>query len=214
MNPSLGGKSIIEPMKGVDFLKEIIFIFDYNCPYCYLMLPEIERLYVEHMIKVSWIPIEIHPEIPAEGIDLKSFLGVRRVERAHKLITAQAKSKDLDFYLPEVIYNTRLARLLTAYAVNKVPIEEILHAFYNHVFVYNENIGEQKILQKICMQLGLSYEDFSRKLEQEKQDPNIKGWQDIVDRYPVRVVPTIADSENILVEGVCSYEELVKMINE
>ncbi|WP_169832970.1 DsbA family oxidoreductase [Geosporobacter ferrireducens] len=196
------------------FLKEIIFIFDYICPYCYLMLPEIERLYAEHMIKVNWIPTEIYPETPLEGTDLKTFLGVRKAEKAHKLIREQAKSKNLVFYLPKLIYNTRRARLLTAYAVNKVPIEEILHAFYNSVFIYNENIGAWQVLQKICMQLGLSYEDFFRQLEQQKLDFIIKGWEEILNRYPIEVVPTIACGENILAEGVCSYEELVKMINE
>ncbi|SHJ01827.1 Predicted dithiol-disulfide isomerase, DsbA family [Geosporobacter subterraneus DSM 17957] len=214
MIQSLEGKSITEPMKGVGLLKEIIFIFDYICPYCYLMLPEIERLYSEHRIKVSWIPTEIYPEIPPEGTDLKNFLGTRKVEKAYKLIKAQAKKKNLVFYLPERIYNTRLARMLTAYAFNKVPMEEILHAFYNSVFVYNKNIGDHRVLQKICLQLGISWDDFLQRMEDEHLLAVIGSWEDMIKPYSVEVVPTIASGENILAEGVCSYEELVKMINK
>lgn len=199
-------------MKGVGFLKEIVFIFDYICPYCYLMLPEIERLYEEHRIKINLIPIEIYPETPLEGRDLKTFLGVRKAEKTNKLIRSQAKSKNLVFYLPERLYNTGMARMLTAYGINKVPMEEMIHTFYNSVFIYNENIGEMQILRKICIQLGLSFEDFFRQMEEQRLDFILNGWQDILNRYRVQVVPTIAWGENILVEGVCSYEELVKMI--
>lgn len=210
----LEGKSITEPMKGVGLLKDIIFIFDYICPYCYLMLPEIERLNAEQRIKVSWIPTEIYPEIPPEGTDLKNFLGTRKVEKAYKLIKVQAERKNLAFYLPEKIYNTRLARRLTAYAFNKVPMEEILHAFFHNVFVYNKNIGDPRVLQKICLQLGLSWEDFLQRTEDAHLLAVINSWEDRLNSYPIEVVPTIARGENILAEGVCSYEELVKMINK
>ena len=49
----------------------IIKVFsDYICPFCYLLVPKLDRLKKELPVDVEWQPVLSHPEIPEQGIPL------------------------------------------------------------------------------------------------------------------------------------------------
>lgn len=195
-------------------MKEITFVFDYICPYCYLMLPEVKRLQEEQPIKIKWIPMEIHPETPLEGINLKTFFGSQRIYKIQKKIEAEANRKKMVFYLPDRLYHTGLANLVTAYAMGKLPMEEVVDAFYRRVFVYNENIGDLEVLRKLCIQLGLSFESFLQQRNEKRIKSTMDQWNTFVEHHQILGVPALLEDGNILASGVCSYREVERMISK
>ncbi len=84
---------------------------DYLCPYCWIARGRarwIEGLGVE----VEWLPYELHPEVPAEGID-RELLSAGRdpaTRSAHgRRLRSLAGEESVDLDYPDVVANTRLA---------------------------------------------------------------------------------------------------------
>ncbi|MDF2547779.1 MAG: hypothetical protein K0R93_2677 [Anaerosolibacter sp.] len=193
-------------------MRNLSFIFDYICPYCYLMIPEIRRLEEEQGFDVEWIPMEIHADTPIEGVSLLEYLGPRKVIKAGKLLDELAAAKEIPFYLPEKLYNTQLVNRLTAYGRSRVNQGELIDEVFRRVFVYNENISNDEIVYKISLNLGLSYDDFVEYIKKQSFTGTASRWESIVQKQRINVVPTLLEGSSIICQGVCSYDELVKML--
>ncbi len=193
-------------------MRKLTFIYDYICPYCYIMLPEIKRLEEAQGFAVEWVPMEIHSDAPIEGISLMEYLGSRKVVKATKVLEEWARTKGIPFYLPDKLYNAQMANLLTAYGRSRTDQEEIIDEIFRRVFVYNENISEHDIIYKICLNLGLSFHDFMEHVRTESLTETIIHWDDITENQKIDMVPTLLEGDRIIHQGVCSYDELVKML--
>jgi predicted DsbA family dithiol-disulfide isomerase len=206
------GKYIVESLKGARALRNLSFIYDYICPYCYLMIPEIRRLEKEQGFDVEWIPMEIHADTPIKGVSLLEYFGPRKVVKAEKLLDELAATKDIPFYLPEKLYNTQLVNRLTAYGQSKVDQDELIDEIFRRVFIYNENISDDEIVYKISLNLGLVYDDFVAYVQNQSFKEITNRWESMIQNQRIHVVPTLLDGNRIICEGVCSYDELVKML--
>ncbi len=52
--------------------KKVTVFSDYNCPFCFIGSRRIERLAEEFDMEIEWKGVEIHPEIPPKGIEIKT----------------------------------------------------------------------------------------------------------------------------------------------
>ncbi|MBB6216275.1 putative DsbA family dithiol-disulfide isomerase [Anaerosolibacter carboniphilus] len=193
-------------------MRYLSFIFDYICPYCYVMIPEIKRLEETQGFVVDWIPMEIYSDTPIEGVSLMEYLGPRKVVKSARLLEELATTKDIPFYLPEKLYNTKLVNLLTAYGRSWVDQGELIDEIFRRVFVYNENISDHNVVYKICLNLGVSYHDFMEHVRKESFKETTKRWEMIVQNQRIDMVPTLLEGDRMIHQGVCSYDELVKML--
>ncbi|WZL74267.1 DsbA family protein [Clostridiaceae bacterium 35-E11] len=193
-------------------MKHLIFIYDYTCPYCYVMFSEMKRLKAKYAVKIYWVPIEIFTQVPQQGIALASIFSPRKLKKTQALIENIAHEKNIPFYQPKQLYNTRIANLLTAYAGRKRNTTEVVEALFNNVFVYNKNIGDLETIRKICIAVDIDFEKFESEMHKGLLDEINKGWKDQFQEKEFQVVPMMITMENTLIQGVCSFEELVKMI--
>lgn len=193
-------------------MKRLIFIYDYICPYCYIMFSEIKRLQTEYAVKMEWVPIEIFSETPDQGIPMIGVVGRRKFKKTQALIESMAQEKTIPFYQPKTLYNTKLATLLTVYANGKVDTMEVVEALFNSVFIYNNNIADLDIIRKVCVTVGIDFEEFKNQMDEDDLEKVNKVWQDRFKKQDFQVVPTVITNKNTLIQGVCTFEELVKMM--
>jgi predicted DsbA family dithiol-disulfide isomerase len=176
------------------------------------MIPEIKRLEGSQGFGVEWIPMEIHSNTPTEGVSLMEYLGPRKVVKAAKFLEDWARTKDIPFYLPDKLYNAQTVNLLTAYGRSRTDLEELIDEIFRRVFVYNENISDHDIIYKICLNLGLSFHDFMEHVRKGSLEGTIKLWEGIIENQKIDMVPTLLEGDRIIHQGVCSYDELVRML--
>ena len=129
-------------------------IYDYICPYCYLMFREV-RDREEKDARVFWVPVELFPN--AVGGPFEKAIGIRQKNKIEKKVSMLAKSKRF-LIINLLYYNTHLA-MLTDFVSIQTNGErtEVIEELFNRVFVYNEN-GDWNILYKVCMNLALDFE--------------------------------------------------------
>src|SRR5213082_1142790 len=47
---------------------ELLIYSVYVCPFCYIDSVRVDRLVAEGLVEPVWLPFELHPEVPSEGI--------------------------------------------------------------------------------------------------------------------------------------------------
>ena len=74
----------------------------------------IERLKVEHDVKIEWVHFPLHPDTPAEGRSLADLFAGRNVDRKamHAQMKARMDAEGLPYGERTMTYNSRLAQEL------------------------------------------------------------------------------------------------------
>ncbi len=196
-------------------VRDLIFIYDYICPYCYLMFREVREIERKKDVRVFWVPVELFPQTPSEGVLLEKAIGIRQKNKIEKKVSMLAKKQEIPYYQPSILYNTHLAMLLTDFVsiqTNGERTAEVIEELFNRVFVYNENIGDWNILYKVCMNLALDFERFREAAAQPHLQNVNAEWKKQYAKKDMGALPAFLIETNITLQGLYMYEELENFI--
>ena len=87
---------------------------DYICPFCYLGEAIIEKLKSRFDIEIEHIGIEIHPETPEEGVDLRGR--IYGIEEMYENLRCRGKEYGLNFCDVKLLSNSKKALIVGEYA--------------------------------------------------------------------------------------------------
>lgn len=146
-------------------LATIAVFSDVVCPWCYVgkrrLNRALESLGLRGGVSVRWLPFELNPEMPPEGMD-------RAVYRARKFGPARSAAADaeltslgaadglgFDFHRIKRTPNTRKAHMLTAYADRHGLADAVVEALFRAYFEGGLDVGDEEILVKVAAEAGL-----------------------------------------------------------
>lgn len=131
---------------------------DYICPFCYLHHVVVDRLAAGEDWRVRWIPIEIHPETPAEGAPLDSNGGYARLWAAR--IAPAARELGVDLAFPRFLPNSRRAIRATVVA-DRQGRGDAFHARVLRAYWQDgRDIGRDDVLEVIAREVGCDTREF------------------------------------------------------
>jgi predicted DsbA family dithiol-disulfide isomerase len=139
-------------------MKRIILkIFsDYVCPFCYTLIPKIERLKKELPINVEWYPVLSHPEIPDQGLPLNELIKDKeRLEDAVKSATTLAKQEGIDLIIPRKVSCSKMAIWMAECARQNGMFEEYHKKVYEAYFRQGKDIGDDQTIPEIIKSLNI-----------------------------------------------------------
>ena len=87
---------------------------DYICPFCYLGEAIIEKLKSRFDIEMEHIGIEIHPETPEEGVDLRGR--IYGIEEMYENLRCRGKEYGLKCCDAKLLSNSKKALIVGEYA--------------------------------------------------------------------------------------------------
>jgi predicted DsbA family dithiol-disulfide isomerase len=138
---------------------------DTICPWCYLGKRRFESALARRPLQgtqVQWRPFELHPDLPAEGVDRASYLATRvgdkeRFAESQKALMAAGKSVGIEFRfdLIERIPNTRRSHLLIAYAAKCGLQPQVKERLMRAYFEEGSDIGDVEELVRLGVEAGL-----------------------------------------------------------
>ena len=88
----------------------------------------VEQLEREGLVGVTWLPFELHPEAPPEGIPRETYFGRERSQRIHTHLQSMAESVGLTMTPRDVIINSRRALGAAELAREHGRFDEMHHA--------------------------------------------------------------------------------------
>jgi predicted DsbA family dithiol-disulfide isomerase len=175
----------------------------------------IERLKVEHDVKVEWVHFPLHPDTPAEGRALASLFGGRDADRQarHAQMKARMDAEGLPYGERTMTYNSRLAQELGKWADTQPGGETLHDALFRAYFVEARDISRPSVLLDVAQQVGLSVDGARQVLEQRTFKDAVDADWNLSREYGITGVPTFVVGRYGVV-GAQPYEALEQLVRK
>ena len=175
----------------------------------------IEKLRVEHNLKVEWVHFPLHPETPAEGRALADLFAGRGVDRKamHAQMKARMEAEGLPYGERTMTYNSRLAQELGKWADTQPGGDALHDALFRAYFVDARDISRTDVLLDVVGKVGLPADGAREVLEKRTfKDAIDQDWA-LSRRIGVTGVPTFVVGPYGVV-GAQPYEVLEQLVRK
>jgi predicted DsbA family dithiol-disulfide isomerase len=190
---------------------------DVVCPWCYIgkrrFEKAVELLKDEFEIEVRWLPFELNPDLPAEGIPRAEYRKAKfgSLERSRQMdarVSAEGKGEGIDFAFDRMERqpNTTEAHRLIALAQEQGLGNKVVNALFNTHFEQTKFIGDPKILADIASQAGVQ--------GWPEKAPDISALEGEVREMGISGVPTFIFERRHGVSGAYPAEQLAQVIRQ
>ena len=175
----------------------------------------IEKLRVEHNVKVEWVHFPLHPDTPGEGRSLADLFAGRNVDgkAMHAQMKARMDAEGLPYGERTMTYNSRLAQELGKWADTQPGGEALHDALFRAYFVEARDISQPAVLLEIVERAGLSTAGAREALERRTFKAAVDADWELSREYGITGVPTFVVGRHGVV-GAQPYEELEALVKK
>lgn len=145
---------------------EIDIYSDPICPWCYIGLKRFQKaqaLRPNFDVKTRWLPFQLNPEMPEEGMDRQTYLDKKFGGRAnatqfYSQISAAGITDGIDFEFNQIkkTPNTVDAHRLSLLAREQDKQDAVMERLFESYFLEGKNIGDRDVLLNIAIETGLT----------------------------------------------------------
>ena len=206
---------------------KIIILSDPICPWCYIgkkCFDEAIKQFDSHYFSIKWLPFQLNPKMPKEGMDRKNYLikkfgNEKKTIEVYTPIVNKFNENKIDFDLSkiQITPNTFNANQLIYWSQLEGKGNDIVENLFKAYFLEGKNLGDINCLIEIGMKSGLTKKITSTVFENTK---DIKIVQDIENKYRkagVSGVPTFIINNDYVVPGAQSrqfWQEVLKELTQ
>jgi predicted DsbA family dithiol-disulfide isomerase len=193
---------------------------DVICPWCYLGKRRLDMALLAagaDPAKVRYLPYELNPDTPREGVDRVEYLRARYGERAlanDANIVALGREVGIDYHfdkaarIPNTFNAHRLIRLAGEAGV-QVQVVEALHEAH---FTDGEDIGDDDVLTKIAVSAGLDAARVRAMLASDEGEAQVRELEQAAVQLGVSGVPFFIFNNRSAVSGAQSVEMFASIL--
>lgn len=194
---------------------------DYACPWCYVGSARLDRLKRELGGEVeladTWMPFEIHPEVPAEGMSVDELpYSKEQFKEMNAYLRKQAEAEGLTLIDRESMANTHNALAAATFVQNKHP--ERFHAFHERLFrAYfgdGEDLNDMNVLRRVASESGVPPDEMADVLAGGEYDDAIAATGEMARRLGISGTPTFVFENAFAVVGAHPVETLRSAVME
>lgn len=160
----------------------------------------------EHGAEVDWLPFDLHPEYPPEGIP-REELHRRYPEDAHERTRRMVEESGLAYNPPpELVPNSRKALEVTELARDR-GLHEPVHARLMHAYWEEaQNIGDEGVLLQLLSEAGLDREEAAAALADRRYARRVDESTYTANRYGINGIPAFLLDGRLLLLGAQPHE--------
>ncbi len=156
---------------------KITIVSDTICPWCYVGKRRFERALAERQEitpEIEWRPFELNPQMPAEGLDRKTYMrakfgGDERADKIYAAIRTAGEGENIPFAFDEItrVPNTIASHRLIAWSFPRGCQDEMVEALFKTYFLEGKDIGEIGVLVEVAGAAGLKKSEVQAYLASE-----------------------------------------------
>jgi len=194
------------------------------CPWCLIGKANLDRAleaHPEHPFAIQWHPFQLNPDMPAEGVDKRSYLAGRfggedKVDAIHDRLRQMAKQAgvDMDPDKPQRLPNTLNAHRLIHWAGLEGRQTAMVSALFKAYWRDGRDIGDAQVLAEIAAAVGLDGAAIARLLASDADADDIAARDADARKKGVTAVPTFLIAQQYVVSGAQPPEVWGQVIEE
>jgi predicted DsbA family dithiol-disulfide isomerase len=161
---------------------------------------------------VTWLPFELHPEAPPEGIPREVYFG-GRTEQMRSRLQSVAAQVGLTMEQRDVIINSRRALGAAEFAREHGRFEEMHHALFKAHWERTAKLEDIDDLVRVGTSVGLDPAELRTALEEGRYDPVIDENRTMASSVGIDAIPAHVFGRRYLVVGAQPYEAFLQVVS-
>jgi predicted DsbA family dithiol-disulfide isomerase len=162
---------------------------------------------------VAWVPFELHPEAPVEGIPRDAYFGRARSDQMHSHLQSIAAEVGLTMESRDVIINSRRALGAAEYAREKGKFDQMHHALFKAHWERTARLEDIDDLVEIGARIGLDREDLRQAIESGRYAHVIDESRREAESVGINAIPAHVFAGRYLVVGAQPYEVFERVLD-
>lgn len=198
---------------------------DVICPWCYIGKHRLERGLAQagKSAQIVWLPYELNPDMPAEGVDRTAYLdakfgpGKRAQIEAHLSAAAAQDGLTFDWSRVTRTPNTRKAHILIALATGLGHGDAVKGALMRAFFKEGRDIGDDGVLAEIGETFGLTRPELTAAFVDPTLHREIDRLETQAHQIGVQGVPFFIINESHALSGAqpaAVWDQVVRKLTE
>jgi predicted DsbA family dithiol-disulfide isomerase len=157
-------------------------------------------------VKVAWLPFELHPEAPPEGIPREAYFGRSRSQAMHDHLQTIAAEVGLKMESRDVIINSRRALGAAEFAREHGKFDEMHHALFKAHWEQTGKLENVDDLVRIGESIGLDADALRAAIEEGRYEPVLDETRQEAESVGINAIPAHVFAGRYLVVGAQPYE--------
>ena len=178
---------------------------DFICPFCFVGLERAHYLEREHGASVEWLPFDLHPEYPEDGIprkELEERYGPGVHERTREAVEAAGLEYGPPERIPRSLKALALAELARDRGLYREAHERLMRAYWSEA----RDLGDDDTLVELAVEAGLDADEARAALGDEGYRARVAGSTRAAQEHGVNAVPAFVLDDRLLVLGAHPHE--------
>ena len=188
-------------------MQNLTIFSDYICPFCFIGTQRAEHLAREFPIEIIWKGLEIHPEVPPQGILLEGFMP-EMLGNLEAQVRVLAEEIGLEMQMPEKLSNSHLALLGAEYAREYGKLEKYHKMVFSAYFQNGKDIGDIETLVELWNCIDDESLSFKEALLTERHAAHLRASIAEAHSLGISAVPSFLFSTGTIIMGAQPYHIL------
>ncbi|NVO22956.1 DsbA family oxidoreductase [Donghicola mangrovi] len=194
------------------------------CPWCYIGFAQLTQALADrpkHPFDLEWLPYQLNPDMPAEGMDRRAYLegkfgGKDGAVKAYAQVIERAEEMGLTMDLSSISRtpNTLDAHRLIHWSGVEGRQTPVASALFQAYFTEGRDISDHEVLADIADGAGMDAALILRLLASDADKQEILQKDAMAREMGVRAVPTFVVAGQHAVPGAQPSELWVRVIDE
>jgi predicted DsbA family dithiol-disulfide isomerase len=168
----------------------------------------VDRLVAEARVAVSWLPFELHPEVPREGRPMPE-----RIRGAWGRLEAVAAEVGLELKRPDRLINSRLALSTAEFARDHGKYDEVRIALTKAHWSGTAELDRVTDLQRIAAESGLDPDELKRELDAGRYEALLDQHRADAESVGIDAIPAHIVGQRYLLMGAQPYEAFIEVLD-
>ena len=162
---------------------------------------------------MTWLPFELHPEAPLEGIPRDVYFGGRRFDQMRTHLESIAAQVGLSMQQRDVIINSRRALGGAEFAREHGKFEEMHQALFKAHWEGTGRLEDTDDLVRIGAGVGLDATELRRALDEDRYASVIDENRRDAESVGINAIPAHIFGRRYLVMGAQPYEAFKQVLD-
>ena len=164
------------------------------------------------MVNVTWLPYELHPEAPPEGVQREAYFGRARSEQMGNYMRSVAEQVGLTMETRDVIINSRRALGAAEFARDHGKYDEMHHALFKAHWEGTGRLEDVDDLVRIGVGVGLDADELRSAIDEDRYATVIDDNRAQAESVGINAIPAHIFENRYLVLGAQPYEVFKKVL--
>jgi predicted DsbA family dithiol-disulfide isomerase len=164
-------------------------------------------------VQLTWLPFELHPEAPIEGIPLETYFGRARSDQIRGRLESVAAEVGLVMRQRDVIINSRRALGGAEYAREQGKFDDMHHALFKAHWEGTGRLENIDDLVRIGTEVGLDPAELRAAIEEGRYEAVLDDSRHQAESAGINAIPAHVFGRRYLVVGAHPYESFMQVID-